>query len=264
MDSTGVTSTRPLRQFLQDFRWGIRTWRTEPSLPVIVGLVFAAVTYSIYIPLIVLWLLFPLRLAAIGFHAVPWGFYLRASEGRTLPWNEMPGVIWRYFRRFFRLGLVVLFFAAVPLVLIAVVAVHGRRHGESIAAHLPLWYWFAAALVSVAIDATLTFVSPALVYSTDRVSEAFGYGFRYIREIWPSSAIYVLTPGITLVVIGISLPASFVGVGGKVAFAGLAAVIGFAFKGAIAACYLRGHQDRMDRLSLITSFFAGETTRGGD
>jgi hypothetical protein len=253
-----------LRQFLQDLSWGVRTWRAEPSVPVIVGLVFATGTYSFYIPGIVLFLLFPLRLAVIGFHAVPWGFYLRASEGRTLPWNEMTGVIWRYFRRFFRLGVIVLFFAAVPLLLIAALAVHGKSYTGSVAKALPLWYWFAAALVSVTVDVALTFVSPALVYSTDRAMEALSYGFRFISETWPSTVFYVLTPGITIVAIGIALPSSTVGVGGKVAIAGVAAVIGFAFKGAIAARYLRGHQDQMDRLPLITSFFAGETERLGD
>lgn len=252
--ATADVATGPWRTFVRDLRWGVRSWATEPSVPIIVAIVFAGVAYSLYIPLIVLWLVSPLRLAAVGFYAVPWAFYLRASEGSTLPWYQMFPIVARYLLRFLRLGLLVLACIVVPLVaLYFAFAARAARSGHPLS-HVPTWYTVAAVVISFAIDAALTFATPALVYSTDSALEALGSGFRFMRSTWPSSAFYVFTPGITLSLIGLLLPESVAGVGEKVAIAAVGAVIGFAFKGAIAAFYLRGHPNQRDRLPLITSF----------
>ncbi len=216
------------------------------------GLVFAGVAYTLYIPGIVLFLLLPLRVAVIGFYAVPWAFYLRASEDRTLAWYEMFGVTWSYFRRFLRLGLIVLGAVVIP-VSIGVVAVlrHQGWHG-SLVNHPPSWYLLTVVTMVVVVDALLTFATPALVYSTDLAVDALGSGFRLMRATWPSSAPYVLTPGLTLSVIGLILPRSILGVGGNVAIAAVGAVIGLAFKGAIASFYLR-NVGQADRMPLMTN-----------
>lgn len=251
------TSDGPLQSFIRDLGWGIRSWAKEPSVPIFVALVYAGIAYSLYIPFIVLFLLFPLRLAAIGFYAVPWGFYLRASEGKCLPWNEMLAVIWRYFRRFLRLGLIVLACFVIPVAAVLLAILHREGRSGNLLAHPPTWYWISAVMLSVVIDAVLTFAAPALVYTTDAALEALGEGLRFMRTTWPSSAFYVMTPGITLSIVGVVIPRSIVGIGGKVAIAAVGAVVGLAFKGAIAAFYLRGHQDRWDRLPLIAGFFVG-------
>lgn len=102
-------------------------------------------------------------------------------------------------------------------------------------------FWFLVMVaVSVAVDALLTFVTPALSYSTRKVFQAIAIGVRMIAREWPTCRWYVLVPPLAMLVVargstvamtGLTMPGILLTVG--------AVLIGLLFKGATAAYYLR-------------------------
>ncbi|MEA2681927.1 MAG: hypothetical protein QOK05_255 [Chloroflexota bacterium] len=101
--------------------------------------------------------------------------------------------------------------------------------------------WFVpVVLVSLGWDFLLTFMTPALAFTTTSASQAFRIGLRMIRKTWPAAAWYVFLPPLALQFLSVasgvdgtqSLPLIY-GVGLIVATLDLAA------KGAVAAFYLR-------------------------
>ncbi|MFP5219273.1 MAG: hypothetical protein ACLGIG_05985 [Actinomycetes bacterium] len=101
---------------------------------------------------------------------------------------------------------------------------------------VPAW---AAVWLTVAVlilDMVGTFVTPALVYSTWRVTEAVRLGVRLLRRSWPHAAVYVVVPPLALVLLNqVAQPAWLLGAVGVV----VAALLNLLVKGAVAAYYLR-------------------------
>jgi len=64
-----------------------------------------------------------------------------------------------------------------------------------------------------------------------------------LRETWPASAWYALTPGLTLPALGFALPRSALGHWGKVLVGVSGALLALWFKGAVVAFYLRNHPE---------------------
>ncbi len=91
------------------------------------------------------------------------------------------------------------------------------------------------------MDVLLTFVTPALAYSTDRPAKAIALGWRLLRQDWPQCAWYALTPPLALILITRALPRSSLAVVPAAIFGTLAWMLNLWFKGATAAYYLRGH-----------------------
>jgi hypothetical protein len=83
----------------------------------------------------------------------------------------------------------------------------------------------------------MTFVTPALAYSTRSVAGAFDIGFGMIRRTWPRSALYLLCPPLALNVLNAVFPLG--GSLGELVVAPAIVVTGLVAKGAIAAFYLR-------------------------
>ncbi len=89
----------------------------------------------------------------------------------------------------------------------------------------------------LAPGAALTFVTPALAFTTRSAWRALGIGLAMIRQTWPRSALYVLCPPLALSVMNYIFPS-----GGVVFHFILTAVltlVGLVAKGAIAVFYLR-------------------------
>jgi hypothetical protein len=89
----------------------------------------------------------------------------------------------------------------------------------------------------VGVDFLLTFVTPALAYSTRSVPSALSIGLTLIRQTWPRSALYVLCPPLALNALNYMFP-----VGGVIVHSIVTAAVvltGLLAKGAIAAFYLR-------------------------
>jgi hypothetical protein len=218
---------------LDDLRASVAVWGRAPMLLTIaVGIVLAE---SLLI-----------RAGGVGvlayglvlaFHAGWYGseriWYLRAFRGLSFETAQ----VWRFVRafmgRFIVLGLLV--FAVLLPILVVAFAISPRVHS----APLSPWALWLLVAASVLLDFALTFVTPALAYSTRSVGVALRSGLAMVGREWPRSAPYVLVPPLAIQIVYRALPRNqFHGpIGVAVAVAG--GVVGFAFKGAIARYYLR-------------------------
>jgi hypothetical protein len=98
---------------------------------------------------------------------------------------------------------------------------------------------FVLTVFIVGVDFALTFVTPALSFTTRKVRDGLKLGLRMIRMEWPRCALYVLAPPLAIqAIVGLRWIASL-GVVGSYAISGVAAALGLAFKGATAAFFLR-------------------------
>ena len=211
--------------FLRDFIAAVGAWGKQPALPLISVLVWAGPGF---IPdetaLLVVELL--ILLFSAGWAGTERIWYLRAFRGVGIRPTEAWNLTWSFVGRFVRLGLLV-FLALMPALVIG--------------------YWntslmlLAIAILGVPIDTALTFVLPALSYSTNSVGAALRIGLRMIRTEWPASAVYVLLPPLAMLAAVRVLPASKVGVAGRIGITVATTLLYIAFKGATAAFYLRRH-----------------------
>ena len=104
-------------------------------------------------------------------------------------------------------------------------------------APMPLSLQVGMAAVVVAMDFALTFVTPALAYTTRSAWRASGIGFAMIRQTWPRSALYVLCPPLALNLLNYIFPVG--GVVLRFVLTSVCVLVGLLAKGAIAAFYLR-------------------------
>jgi len=102
---------------------------------------------------------------------------------------------------------------------------------------MPGWFHVGAGLFLLAMDFALTFVTPALAYTTRSALRAMGIGVAMIRQTWPRSALYVLCPPLALNLLHMIHPFSGRTVG--LAISSVLVVVSLLAKGAIAAFYLR-------------------------
>ena len=243
MRASAVPSRIPRSQasFLDDVARTLRAWREAPLLPL--------TTLAIAVPALAAgndpaWrtaagLLTLLFLGWVGTQRL---WYLRLWTGRTLTLAEAWRANLRCFGRFFVLGLVVgvaFLVLAIPLVVPLAQAFELGPDGMATLPNgLPLWVEVYSALLAVLGYAVLTFVTPAIVYSSRRVRDAIPIGLRLLKVSWPATAAYVLVPAA-----GASLP----GLLGSVdplqpegLLAGLVSTLVLALgRGAVSAYYLR-------------------------
>lgn len=160
--------------------------------------------------------------------------YLRAFRGQSITAPELGRFTRAFIMRYAVLGLIVV----VPFVLLLLPAFLDTR-SEGPRTDLLV----AMVILITIVDLALTFVTPALAFSTRRVRGAIGIGLRMIRSEWPRSAWYILVPPLTVVFVGQTISrVTDVGIAGQ-AFAGvLAPLVNLWFKGATAAFYLRRHE----------------------
>jgi hypothetical protein len=157
-------------------------------------------------------------------------FFQRRFEGKPVTVRHLLGLVMPFMGRFFALGaqcgLVMLAFWLPMLVL------WWPPEGTP-----PLRIILSCGLVVVLMDFALTFVTPALAYTTRSVRHAWRVGSGMIGETCPRSALYVLFPPLALNILGfvdpVRVPVVRYALQVAVSLAGLLA------KGAIAAFYLR-------------------------
>ncbi len=243
--------------FKQDLAAALRAWRRVPLLPVLsVALTFVPL---VFLPApaagqrdtdVILgsraWLLvlmsFPLGLFAAGWVGTERIWYLRAYRGRTMRPKELLKLTWAFVWRYFLLALLVI---GVPMFVIFIVVMPRILSRRPIGplpedpafrtAALIMFLWYILA------DVILTFVTPALAYSTRRVGRAFGIGLRMLRTEWPRSAGYTLVPPLALLLGLRTLPESVLGRTADLVLSVAGVLLNLWFKGATAAFYLRRH-----------------------
>lgn len=166
----------------------------------------------------------PLVLFSIGWVGTERHWYARAFEGERMAFGELWGITWRYFGRFLRLGFIVTI-ALAPLWVYLFM-----RAPEA----LPLWAW---AVEIGLMDILLTFVTPALAFTTTRASAAIGIGLRILRREWPRSAAYAFVPPLLFASLSwATISSSFLA---SLAMSAGSVLLYLLFKGATARFYLR-------------------------
>lgn len=226
-----MRSTRPSSEryasFGPDLVAAIRLWRRHPFLPALSLLVWAApALIPREAPWGVLALVFAILL--VGYPGTERIWYQRAFEGQAVSPREVWRSLWRFFWPFLRLAILVMllmFIVSFPLEL--------TRRGDERA------FLVLLALFFLLTDVALTFVVPALTFTTRRVREAVRIGLAMIRDQWPGSAWYALAPPLAVLVL-VRAPLLFGRLGsiGRFATAIGATLMSLAFKGAIARFFL--------------------------
>jgi hypothetical protein len=156
-------------------------------------------------------------------------WYLRLFRGMHLERQELWPFTWAFLGRYLALG----FLAGIPFALV-VVPVSVAVTGQVARAIVILPFVFVA-------DFVLTFVTPALAFSTRQVSEALGIGWRTLWDGWPATAPYAVAAPLVLIGVG-GLLSRTIGAGGSIAVSLVGLLLALLFKGATAAYYLRGHR----------------------
>lgn len=218
--------------FFSDLRFSLAAWRRFPWLPPIsIALALATLLNGSLTAVAIVALII-----GAGWLGTERIVYLRAFRSKPI----RPSELWRFTRsfvvRFAVLGVCVgLPLMLLPLVLFATGRATGARSWGVLV--------FVLYAYTAVVDVALTFVTPALAYTTRRVGNALRIGLGMIRSEWPTSAWYVLAPPLAALVLARSLPeVTSIGVGGALILSASATLLNLWFKGAIAACYLRRHQ----------------------
>jgi hypothetical protein len=218
--------------YFHNLRWSLRAWGQGPWFVVLtVVLQGAIVALAGKVSILVL----PLELFLVGFVGTERIFYLRVYRGNRLNWREVVPITWRFLGRFIVLGLIVVIPFTIVFFVVAIAtrpAVHG---------HFVLSGWSRVTLLafSLLIDVLLTFVVPALAFSTRSAGEALRLGVQMLKHTWPASAWYAFAPGITVTVVALALPRSLIGYWATIGVAMVGGALGLAFKGAVVPFYLQ-------------------------
>jgi len=227
--------------FLDDVGRVLRAWRAAPLLPAVtVGVGVVQLLSAVESPAVA----GPAALVAlllIGWPCAERLWLLRLWTGRRLTAGEAARATLRCFGRMLVFALVVGLVLLVLLVPLGVVLASRADLSEdgtlTFAGGEPAWlgpYLFA---VTVAGYAALTFVTPALAYSSRRVRDALRIGLRLLRVSWPRTLAYVLLPALVAAAGG---ALSYRGLDGVAVVATVAAAALLALgRGATAAYYLR-------------------------
>jgi hypothetical protein len=178
-------------------------------------------------------------LALVGFPGTQRLWFLRAATGRRVAVREVLPLTFRYFGRFFVLGLT---FFALALVFVIPAFVEFARGIEvrpdgTADVPTPSGGLLAIAMAgTVVLDVLFTFVTPALVLTSHRVSDALRIGLRLLRATWPMAAAYVFLPPFAAVVLSL-----YTGLDPVVSIPLVAAstLVNLLVKGATVAYYLR-------------------------
>lgn len=229
-----------LEEFWGDLSSAARACVQAPMLPLISVILIVPAQLLPLFPSgqITAWLgITELLLVAFGLFGVGWVgmqriWFQRIFEGRRVTGSEVWSQSWGFFGRYVILGLIV----GVPyLVVIAWLIVQGGTHPLP---RPPNWWVPLALAYAFVLDIVLTFVTPALAFSTRRVSEALKIGITMIGSTWPKSAAYTIAPPLTLLGLATLNPTRLPALV-AILFSVISVLIGLVLKGAIAAYFLR-------------------------
>lgn len=176
-----------------------------------------------------------IEFATIGFYGAQRVWLFRLFRGGTLSIADAYTLSRGYFRRFFRIGIRMALIMS-PF-LIAIVAIESAS--RSSIAHKALLVTIIAGAGGLVIDTLFTFVVPELTFQTPSAKGAWLSGTALLRETWPQSGWYVLTPGIALFAAANAFGGSHRTIWTAAIESGLAAILALVFKGTILAYYLR-------------------------
>src|SRR5688572_26820468 len=154
-------------EFWGDLRASLRAWRRAPLLPVISPALWA--TSALPDPWRALWL--PALLFGLGWFGTERIWYLRTYRNERIEGGELLRLTRAFFGRFARLGLLsAIAWSPVVYLMFDTFDSDSARTEWAFAAP---GEWLLPAAIALVVDFALTFVTPALAFSTPRVREAF-------------------------------------------------------------------------------------------
>src|SRR3989449_4531152 len=166
----------------------------------------------------------------LGWYGAERVFFQRRLRDEPVAGRHPLGLVGPFIGRFFAAGL------PFGIVLSGFYFTAFRVH-RPVGGPMPGRFHVGAGLWLLGMDFALTFVTPALAYTTRSALRAMGIGFAMIRQTWPRSALYVLCPPLALNLLQVIHPVSGHTVG--LAISSVLVLISLLAKGAIAAFYLR-------------------------
>jgi hypothetical protein len=226
--------------FVTDFVWAARAIINQPSVAVVsvalwslpsvltIQSRFATHFKAGFVAVCLFVCLF-----GLGWDGVERTFFLHQREGKRVSFSELLESVPRFVGRFLRLGLLV-GIVTFPAMLVAIHLAHRFSTEASRAAAQRL----ALVPIIVALDFVLTFVPPALVFTTRSAREALRIGRAMIRQTWPRSALYVLCPPLALNLLN-TIYSTHVPAALRLWTSAALGLLALLAKGAIAAFYLR-------------------------
>ncbi len=167
----------------------------------------------------------------LGWYGAERVFFQRHFTGKPVTVRHLLRLVRPFMGRFFAAGLP--FGIVLSAFCVFIFSVHRPVKGLP----LPGWFYLGAGLLGVAMDFALTFVTPALAYTTRSAVRALGLGFGMIRQTWPRCTLYVLCPPLALNLMHMVYPVSNVPV--NLVISSVLVFVSLLAKGAIAAFYLR-------------------------
>jgi hypothetical protein len=172
--------------FVADCRSAVAQWRRAPALVVV------SVAYELLLSFVgnLPFLYLAFVTLTIGWPGAQRAWYQRLFEGEVLQLAEVPRLLRAYFRRFFALGILVFAVMVVPLLFFAYFTAPGRSDR--------VVFLTGFVVIGLLVDFALTFVTPALAFTTARARGALRLGLGMLREAWPACALYVLVPPLAI------------------------------------------------------------------
>lgn len=220
-------------EFKNDLSASFKSWRVAPLLP----LTSVSLLLTSYIPNPWWWLGLPAFLFSVGWVGSERIWYLRIYRNEGIAPRELWRMTWAFFWRFVRLGLLTAIVWS-PVLFLAFRNIANDPENAETAFSTPT-VWIPFAILTVVTDFALTFVTPALAFSTRRVPEAVRLGFRMLRDHWPRTAWYALVPPLAVVIMFRVAEPTALSLWGRVAVSAGSTLLNLWFKGATAAFYLR-------------------------
>ncbi|GAC1411936.1 MAG: hypothetical protein NVSMB57_07220 [Actinomycetota bacterium] len=222
--------------FIADCREAVRAWKAFPQLVVFtlalgIVLVLPPAWRVVTLPLVIL---------EIGWHGASRMLYLRAFRGRPAAGREIWAMTKAYIGRFIVAGLIL----AIPMIVVSVLFLFVFRgdspvNGTPRAAQLQGWYLLTMFALGLVVDVILTFVTPALAFSTRKAGEAYRIGLGMIKRTWPACALYVIVPPLAIQIAATGSAARQTLPLLAIAIAFLVRILGLMLQGATARFYLR-------------------------
>jgi hypothetical protein len=223
--------------FREDVARAFGVWRAVPALPLLT-ITFAALAAwgtSEWTGHILAALVSIVFLGWVGSERL---WYLRAFTGRSLSVRAALSASFSYWPRLLCLSLLI-GVVTIPLSIpITIAAISAGTDGKAAArSDLGIGWLLYSAVLSLLIDFSLTFVTPALIYTSGRARDALTIGLGLLRTTWPHAAPYVLIPPLAVVILG-RLSQGPVGAVGAIVIV-ISYTLNLLAKGATASYYLR-------------------------
>jgi len=215
--------------FGADLASAARALLSQPSVPLVslaVTLQFFFITNAVKLAVL---------LFLLGWYGAERVFFQRHLQGRSVSLPHLLRLVKPFMGRFLVLG--VLCVTVLATFFDALDRVFGIAIPAHIGANTPVPVKLIMAVLAIVTDFSLTFVTPALAYTTRSAVRAVRIGFAMIGQTWPRSALYVLCPPLALNLLNYVFP--FGGLVLQLTTTFVVTLVGLLAKGAIAAFYLR-------------------------